>query len=200
MTPGSLPYVFSNGNYPKLIWFTCNHSKHMVDAYLPYFLVKMWVLCFASQVLWCFQGWLWSVIMFLKRPVGGDVFKNDKTSSNIHKNVSIGIHVVCSSYLVVCTMMHQPHPWTHWWIESGVNTCMDDWSSWYITYQPRQQKEVCQCSSINAGPTLECYVASMDVIPLFDCLCNGLSTSPMHSQINWEGCQHMCGWLEKCEQ
>ena len=46
------------------------------------------------------------------------------------------------------------------------------------------------------GTSLECYVASMDIIPLFDCLCNVRSTSPMYILINWEGCQHLYGWLE----
>ena len=41
-----------------------------------------------------------------------------------------------SPCLVACTMVDQPYISTCWWIESGVNTCMVGWSSWYITYHP----------------------------------------------------------------
>ena len=42
-----------------------------------------------------------------------------------------------SSCLVTCAMVYQSHLYIHWWIERGSNTCMDGWSSWYITHHPR---------------------------------------------------------------
>ena len=57
----------------------------------------------------------------------------------------------------------------------------------YITHHPWQVLEVCQFSSICAGPSLECCVASMDMTPLLGCLYSGISTSPMHTQMDWEG-------------
>ena len=73
---------------------------------------------------------------------------------------------------------------------------MDDWSSRHIIHKPRQEQEVCQFSSIHVGPTLECYVASMDMIPLFGRLCNCLSTSTMHILMNSEGYEHMNEYME----
>ena len=39
--------------------------------------------------------------------------------------------------LVACTMVYQPHVCIHLWIESDVNTYMDDSSSWCITHHPQ---------------------------------------------------------------
>ena len=81
-------------------------------------------------------------------------------------------------------------------IEMGANICMNSWSSWYITHYPRQRLKVCQFSFIHAGPSLEYCVASMYVTPLLCYLCNSISTSHMHPQIYWEGCQCLHWWLE----
>ena len=48
-----------------------------------------------------------------------------------------------SSCLVACAMMYQPDPCTQSWIWRGVNTCMDGWSSWYITHHQMQRLKVC---------------------------------------------------------
>ena len=46
------------------------------------------------------------------------------------------------------------------------------------------------------GTSFGCYEGSMDVILLFCCVYTGEPTSSMHPLMNWEGCQHLCGWLE----
>ena len=56
-----------------------------------------------------------------------------------------------------------------------------------------------KCASFHPsthGTSLECCLASMDVIHLFGCLYNSVSTPYMHSLMNSEGCQHLYGWLE----
>ena len=40
-------------------------------------------------------------------------------------------------WLITCTMLYLPQPCTHWWIERGVDICMDNSTSWYITHYPR---------------------------------------------------------------
>ena len=47
---------------------------------------------------------------------------------------------------------------------------------------------------ISVEHSLGC-MTSMDVIPLFVCLCNGVSTSPMHPMMDWEWCQYLYQWL-----
>ena len=85
------------------------------------------------------------------------------------------------------TMVDQPHPYIHRWIDRGVNTCMDDWSSLYITHHPRQEQEVLSFHPSTHGILFRCCVASMDVIPLLGCLCNGVSTSFLYPLMDWEG-------------
>ena len=101
-----------------------------------------------------------------------------------------------SPCLVACAMVYQPHVSTHWWIDRGVKIYTYGWSSWYITHHQMQRLKMCQFSFLHVHPSFGCCVASMDVIPLLGCLYNGVSTSPMHSLMDWQGYQHMHGWLE----
>ena len=56
-----------------------------------------------------------------------------------------------------------------------------------------------ECASFHLsrhGVSLECCMASMDMIPLLGCLSNIVSSSLMHSLMNWEGCQTLYGYLD----
>ena len=100
---------------------------------------------------------------------------------------------IWSHCLVACTMVYQPHQCIHWLIERGVNTCMDGWSSW----NPRQRIKCASLYSSIHGTSLECQMVSLDIIPFFYCLCYVRPTSTMYSLMNWEGWQHLYGWLER---
>ena len=54
----------------------------------------------------------------------------------------------------------------------------------------------CNASHTTQGRGQKCCMASMGMIHLFGCLCNGVSTSPMHTLMNWERCHNLYGWLE----
>ena len=86
--------------------------------------------------------------------------------------------------VVACTMVYQPHPCLHWWIERGVNTCMDGWIAWYITHNLMQRLIMFLFSFLHVRPSFVCCVASMDVIPLLACLLVQWSINITHASID----------------
>ena len=58
-------------------------------------------------------------------------------------------------YFVAWAMVYQSHSYTHIWIKRGVNTCMDDWNSWYIIHHLRERMKVLQFSVIYPWQILE---------------------------------------------
>ena len=59
-----------------------------------------------------------------------------------------------------------------------------------------QRIQVPQFSSIHPWYILWMLCGQYRCDLLLSCLYNGKPTSPMHSLMNWEGCQHIYGWLE----
>ena len=82
-------------------------------------------------------------------------------------------------------MVDQPHPCKL----SGVSTHYI-WMIRVHNTQPKSRSRKCASfSSIHAGPSLECCVVSMDVIPLLGWLYNGIPTSPIEK---WEEGMKVC--------
>jgi hypothetical protein len=79
----------------------------------------------------CLHWWLELMVHHTPSQAGA---RSVPKFSSIHPWSILG--VLCNQYgydalaLVACTMVDQPHPWIYWWIERGVNTCMNGWSSW----------------------------------------------------------------------
>ena len=61
------------------------------------------------------------------------------------------------------------------------------------TVPSKVEAKVCQFYFIHDGQSLKWCVASMNVIPLLGCVCNGISIATMPPQMDWEGYQHMYG-------
>ena len=55
---------------------------------------------------------------------------------------------------------------------------------------------MCQFSSIHPWYIIGVLCGQYGVVPLLGCSCNVRPTSPMHTLMNWEGCQHFYIWLE----
>ena len=79
----------------------------------------------------------------------------------------------------------------------GVSTCVQMIGAHGSSHTHPRERIKCVSFHISThGPSLRCCVASMDVIPVLDWLCNDISTSYMHTLMNWEGCQEVYGRLE----
>ena len=89
------------------------------------------------------------------------------------RSVPVLLHPCCSILGVLCGQYgYDPLAWLL--VQLYINPTyvptdelIDGWSSWYITHHPRKEQEVCQFLSINAGPSLDYCVTSMDMTPLF---------------------------------
>ena len=126
----------------------------------------------------CLHGWF--ELMVYHIPSNAEAKSAFRPSMLVHPWGIVWSVWMWSPCVVVCATVYQPHPCTHWWIERGIDTCMDGWSSWYITHHPMQRLNVCHFSFLYACPSVQCCMASMDVITLRGCLYNGASTSLIH--------------------